>query len=192
LRAVLADEEAVGEAACRGDVGDVDAVRLDDVQARGVAGVDRQDEGVGRLALVDLEGAGALAEGDEIPLGPRGVVDGQPFDVGLEAVLAHAGDEGAPRSGIGLGAELPHADGLLRDVERPEVEIGDAPLGGRADPEGADQTAADRAPLCGFQPELLDASLLARDEDVAGAVAPAAVDDLLTDRPPFDGGTGSR
>ena len=101
------------------------------------------------VALVHGERRIPLAGGDQVSLAAGLAIEGQPLDVGLEAVLADPRDRHAVRPAVGLGAVGPDPDVLLADVKVAVVGVGDAPLDLRPDLQDADPLGVDGAVVLG-------------------------------------------
>src|SRR5687767_6832537 len=89
------------------------------------------------LAIVDLEAVVALARSDQITLAAARAIEGEPLDLGRQAVLADAGDQSRARARVGFRADLPDADVLLGEVQLAVLVVGDAAFGRRVELEGA-------------------------------------------------------
>src|SRR5882672_5586889 len=172
--AILDNEKSFGKEIGGWAVGHGDAVGVVDIVDFAGFGVDGQDEMMWGPAVVDFEHVAALAGGNDIAAAVAGVIDGQPFDVGFEAVIADFGDEGALVASVGLSAEFPDASSFFGDEKGAHLIVGHAAFGSGFQFQSANFGRGD---CTGFlaQQILFDRAIFVVDEEVILAASGAVI-----------------
>lgn len=174
--AVMDDEQALGKEGRSRAIGDGDAVGVVDVVDFAAFGIDREDEVVRSLAVIDFEFVAPLAGGDQIAAAIGGVINRQAFDVGFQTVtvIADLGDESAIGTAVRLSAEFPDAGSFFGDEEVAQLVVGHAAFGGGFEFQCAHLGAGDRAGF--FTKQILfNRTVFVIHEEVVLAGAGAAI-----------------
>src|SRR6266850_2551605 len=167
---ILHNEKSFGKLIGGWAVGDSDAVGVVDIVDFAGFGVDGQNEIMRGPAVVDFEPVTPLAGSDQIAAAVAGIIDGQPFDVGLEAVIADLCDECAFVAAVGLRAEFPNAGCFFGDEENTQLIVGHTAFGGGFELQLAHLCRRDGAGLF-TQQILFDRAIFVIDEEVILAAA---------------------